>query len=341
MPLSQEYNNALIPEDLQQISQRLREPREEELVGRQLFPQNNEYNTWAQEIGYDAVIAEGGAAVIGPGSGASDVPLVGETLKRETQPAVTIVSGVNLTAAQLGQMAAAREIGKGPSYDTLNKRTDRGRRFINEKITSVITTGVSDIGLKGMFDDSFYASSTAAADTAENNGKGVKESVAQGATGADPAAKRLWDNKTPAEIHEDLRLGLAHVNRRGLFAADTLGITPKAYWALAKPYSAQNPMSLLDVINETVGKGYGFFKRLLVSRAFAAGAAEDGYNGDNVDYMCIFEGSSEVAEYTILEEIRNLQPVYDKMENMEMVLRARTGGLIMYQGAGIYIGKGI
>lgn len=341
MPLNQTYNNHLIPEDLQQISQRLREPKDEELIGRQLFPQNNEYSQWAQEIGYDAVIAEGKAVVMDPASGADDVPFVGESKQRQTQQTATIITGVRLTAAELGQMATAREVGKGPSYDTLNKRVDRGRRFINEKLASVITTGVSSIGLKGVFDDSFYVSSTAAADTASGKDKGVKLDVAQGAYSGSAAAKRLWANKTPAEIHEDIRAGAAHVNRKGLFMADTLAISPQAYWALAKPYSDQNPMSLLDVINTTVGRGYGFFKRLLVSRALQAGAAADGYNGDSVDYMMIYESSADVAEYTILEEINQLEPQYDFLGNMKMALRARTGGLILYQGPGIYIGKGI
>jgi hypothetical protein len=340
MPLSQtNYQSWITPEDLLEISQTLREPSQEELLARSLWPANTEFSPSASEIGYDVLISEGSTKVVAVGAEADDIPMVGESKYRETRGAVSILNGYRWSRIEEMRADEARRIGRGAVLNFLIKRAERARRFLNETFDRIFMTGISEAGIKGVFDSSFYAASRAAALQVANKDKGVKENIAASGTGSTDAEKRLWANKTPGQIFEDLRVAAAHVNRKGIFNGDSLALTPELYWELAKPYSDQSPDSLLSVINQVLGP-QGVFKRLLKTRALARGAALEGFNGDTVDYFMIFDSRSEVAEHCILQEIFEHPIDRDMIQNAKVAVEMRVAGLIMYQPVGIYIGKG-
>lgn len=309
-------------EDLLKIEDRLYSPREEELIARKIFAPNNEYPAYASEIGYDYYQRTGSAKILSRGAGANDVPFVGEKGGRNTQAVYDIVSGFQISRAELEAMEAKRALGKGPSVNLPMTRIDTARRYIYERFNRLCFVGDDSHGIKGIFDSSFYGTDL-----------GTAENVALGATGGDDAAKRLWSNKTPKEIITDLNTAVSAVEGTdGLFKARVLVLPPSAMQRLRKPYSDYSPMTTLNWIqNEGM-----YFEQIITSRVMSKTI-----NGDTVDWFMVLDNDPEIVQHVITKDIYMPDAVYDIRGNYSQAVELATAGLIVRHPSGLYIGKGI
>lgn len=308
-------------DDVLQIENTLYTPRENELTARRIFAPNNEYASYAGEIGYDYYERTGSAKIFLKGKSSKDIPFVGEKGGRITQNVYEILSGIRYTRGELEAVQAKRALGKGPSVDLPMLRVETARRYINETFNNLCFVGNSKIGIKGIFDNSFYGAN-----------KGTKENVAVGATGADDAAKRLWANKTPKEIIADLNTAKNAIEKDGLFTGKVLVLPPSRMTTLRKPYSDQSPMTTLSWI---MSEGM-YFDQIIQARELEATI-----NGDSVAYFMVIDNDPEVVQHVITEDISLGDVIRDIVGTEEMAARMSTAGLIVRHPAGLYIGKGI
>jgi hypothetical protein len=307
-------------DDFLQIENRLYTPREEEMVARRLLKLNTTYAPYATEIGYDYYTKEGSARILSKGSGASDIKFVGEKGGRVTQLVYDIATGIRYTKAERMALAAKRALGKGPAVQLDTLRVDTARAFVLEKENALTFVGDADYSIKGLFDSSFYGTNL-----------GTKENVAQGATGATAAAKRLWANKTAQEILTDLRTAKKTIELTGLFVARSLVLPPDRYNELIRPYSDQHVMTVLDWIKMNLN-----LETIIKSRVMSTTN-----NGDTVDYFMMLDTDPEVVELAITQDIMLENPVYDIVGTMEQAVLESYGGVLFRHPSGAYIGKGI
>lgn len=308
-------------DDLLQIENVLYKPKESELIARTVFAPNNSYAGYAGEIGYDYYTRKGSAKIFSKGAASKDIPFVGEDGGRNVQKVFEIHSGVRYTRGEMDALQAKRSLGKGPSVAIDTLRIETARRYINEIHNKLCFPGNSSFGIKGVFDSSFYGT-----------GLGTKEDVAQGATGATAAIKRLWTSKTPNEIIADLNTGLAAIEKNGFFKGKVLLLPASRLATLRKPYSDQNPMTTLQWITS---QGM-YFEQIISCKEMEATI-----NGDSVNYFMILDNDPEVVQSVITEDIQLGEPVKDIVGTIEMDVRMSTAGVIVRHPAGFYIGKGI
>jgi hypothetical protein len=307
-------------DDFLAIENVLYSPKEQELIARKAFSMNTSYPEYAQEVGYDYFERTGSAKILGP-NGAKDIPFVGEKGGRVTQRVHRIATGIRYTLDERLAEEAKRSLGKGPSTRLDTTRVATARRWIAEKEDACAFAGDSTVGIKGIWDSSFYGANL-----------GTKENVALGATGADDPAKRLWSNKTAQEILTDLQTAVTTVESSGLFKAKVLMISPEHYNRLRKPYSAYALETLLHWLNS---EGM-YFSKILTSNVCKAT-----YNGDTVNYMFVYDDDPEVVQLITPQDIRLGQPQYDLIETMEMAATLKTAGVMVRHPSALYVGKGI
>lgn len=314
-------NGLFTQDDFLQIENVLYTPIEEELIHRSIFSINSSWASFAREIGYDYWRKQGTAKILASGGGAKDVPFVGEDGGRVTQKVYTVVSGVRFTKAEIEAVAAKRALGKGPGLQLDTNRVASARRFIFEKEAAIAFVGDTEFGIKGLFDSTWYGTDL-----------GTMENVAQGATGADAAAKRLWSNKTAAEILTDLRTARKAIQTDGLFKARTLVLPPDQYEELTKPFSTNVPDTLLSWLNT---KGM-YFEKIVVSNQMKATN-----NGDTVDYFLLMDNSPMNVELSLINDISLGDPVIDIVGTQEQAVLLDTAGIIVRHPGALYVGKGI
>lgn len=309
-------------DDFLQIENVLYSPKEEELAHRSIFSMNTSFARYAEEIGYDYYKKTGSAKIIAKGGNAKDLPSVGETGGRITQKVYTIANKIEYSSSEIMAIQAKRALGKGPAIQLDTLRVSTARRFILEEEAKIAIKGDANYKIAGILDSSFYGTSL-----------GTKEDVAQGATGGNAAAKRLWSNKTAAEILTDLETAVNTVEADGIFKARTLVLGPSRYNRLRKPISPTVPtMTLLSWL-----KSEGmYFERIIVSRILDAT-----YNGDTVNYFMVLDNSPEVVELALLYDIELGNPQYDLLGNMEQAVSLKTGGVICRHPSALYVGKGV
>jgi len=308
-------------DDFLQIENVLYTPIEEELIHRRIFSINSSWASFAREIGYDYWRKNGTAKILASGGGAKDVPFVGEDGGRVSQKVYTIVSGVRFTKAEMEAVAAKRALGKGPAMQLDTNRVASARRFIFEKEAALAFAGDTEYGIKGLFDSTFYGTDL-----------GTMENVAQGATGADAAAKRLFANKTATEILTDLRTGRKAIQKDGLFKARTLVLPPEEYEEFTKPFSDYDSNTLLSWLNT---KGM-YFEQIVTSNQMSAT-----YNGDTVNYFLMMDNSPMNVELSLINDISLGDPVIDIVGTQEQAVLLDTAGIIVRHPGALYVGKGI
>jgi len=309
-------------DDFLQIENVLYSPKESELVQRMIFNVNSSWATYAREIGYDYWQRQGSAKILSHGGGAKDVPFVGEKGGRVTQKVYTIADGIRFTKAEMQAVAAKRALGKGPSVQLDTLRVATARRFLFEEEARVTFAGDAEYGIKGIFDDSFYGTNL-----------GTKENVAQGATGATAAAKRLWSNKTSLEILTDLETAMNTVEADGLFKSKVLVLPPSQYNRLRKPFSNTGDSRTLMTWLNSEGM---YFDQVVASRQMQATN-----NGDTVDYFMVLDNDPENVELSLINDIALGATVYDIVGTMEQAVMMDTAGIIVRHPAALYVGKGI
>jgi hypothetical protein len=309
------------PYDFLQIENVLYSPREEEMLARKLFKINTSYAPYAKEIGYDFYTREGSAAILADGANAGDVPYVSEHGGRVTNYVYDIASGIRYTRKEREAVQAKRALGKGPAIDLDTLRISSVRRFILEQenkcafVGAKGTSGASTYKIVGALDSTFY-------DSSGNIGK--KESVATGTGGY------LWSQKTAVEILTDLLTAVKYVEKDGLFKARVLVLPPAQYTLLRQPYSALNPMTLLDWLNS---QGM-YFEQIVSSRVMRSD-----YNGDGTyDFFMVLDNDPEVIQLALTYDVTMLNPVYDELMTMKQVVMEGFGGVLFRHPAGAYIG---
>lgn len=320
-PLTTFANGLVNQYDLLQIENVLYAPKSEELVAREVFAPNTSYSPTAREVGYDYYQRTGSAKILARGAKGSDVTSVGETGGRITNLVFDIAAGIDYTRSELIAMEDKRSMGKGPAVSLDTLRVDTARRFINETHNQICFPGDAKHGIKGVFDDSFYGPNL-----------GRKEDVADGS--ASSGDKKLWANKTPQEIIEDLNTGVNWIEgQKGIFKARVLIIPPSAMQRLRKPYSDMNPMTTFNwIMNEGM-----YFEQVIVSRVMSAA-----FNGDgNYDWFMILDNDPEVVQHVITEDIFLGPQEIDKLGNVSMAAMMSTAGVIVRHPGGFYIGKHI
>jgi hypothetical protein len=315
----------LFPEaDLQHISNILFEPKVEELKHRVVFDINEEYDSGAMEIGYDVYDRTGAAKVFAGRASAKDLPKVGDKKTRLTQKTYEIGDAIEYKRAELEAADAARRLGKGPALRLDSLRPATARRYIWEQESRLAYAGDSDLGVRGIFDNTFYGN--------DATKYGKKEDVAQGAYSGTVAQKRQWVNKTPQEIIEDLLTAKVFVEDGDIFQARTLVLPSTQYNRLKKPYGADTPQTTLKFIEQEGD----YFQNIIMDNRLKAGN-----NGDTVDYFMVLDNRPEIVQLAVLQDIRLFNPVFDTLENSEQAVTLVTGGIILRYPMAVYIGKGI
>lgn len=309
-------------DDFLQIENVLYTPKEEELVQRKIFSVNSSWASFAREIGYDYYVKQGKAKIISSGGGAGDIPFVGESGGRSTQNVYTIASAIRFTKAEQLAVQAKRALGKGPAIQLDTSRIASARRFIFEEEARIAFVGDTEYNIIGVFDDSFYTS-----------GLGTKENVAQGATGADAAAKRLWANKTVREILTDLFTAKSTIQADALYRARVLVLPPAKLERLTLPFSDTGDSRTLLMWLRSEGM---FFEQILASNQLKAVN-----NGDTVDYMMILDNTPENVELAVINDIGLMNPIFNLVGTMEQAVTLDTGGIMVRRPQALYIGKGI
>lgn len=312
-------DSLLRQEDILAIENVLYEPVKKELVARQFLNVNTNFPPYAQEVGYDWYDVTGSAKILASGGSAKDIPFVGEKGGRESKKVYDIATGIRYTKAERLAMQAKATLGKGPVVNLDTTRVTTARRFVSEKENSIVFVGDKNHNIKGI-----------------NNHPGIQiEFVAEGATGVDAAAKRLWDNKTPLEILEDLRIGRMKAKKKKLFWANVLLIASEAYHALLKPYSEHSDKTILEWLRSQ--RDFKFDKILEVEELDAE------YNGiaGDVNCFCIMDNRPEIIELAVIEDLTLGDPVYDIIGTSEQAVTERTAGIFLRHPSSVYIGKGI
>ena len=307
----------LMKEDLLAIENVLYEPKKEELVARQFLSINSNYPSYMSEIGYDWYDATGSAKILASGASAKDIPFVGEKGGREVLKVYSIVTGIKYTRAEREASQAKAAVGKGPGVSLDTTRVATARRFIAETENKIAFVGDKEHNIKGIL-----------------NHAGIKyKNVAEGDKGANATEKRLWANKAPQEILEDLRAAKAEVEKNDLFKARVLLLDSDHYNILLKPYSDMSPMTVLAWLQSEGA----FFEKII--KTSNVSKKHNGLAG-SVDCFVILDNEPEVIELAVLRDMELGNPVYDVIETSEQVVEERTAGCIIRHPSAIYVGAG-
>lgn len=309
-------NGLIRQEDLLYIEKILYEVKKEELVARQIFHVNTDFPSWARQVGYKIYDPNGEALLLPSGASPGNIPFVGEKGGTFFQGVYNILTGIRIEWEEMMEAQATAENGKGPAVKIDQLRVIAARRYIAEKENKLVFAGNSDYKIPGLF----------------NFPGTIGGDVAASGTGADATAQRLWVNKTPSQIIDDVAEAKAEVEKNDVFTARVLALPPSARKRIISPYSTQNPMTLYKWFTD---EGVYFEKIITTSACSAAN------NGLGVDAFVVLDNDPTIAEIGMPLDLELGNPIYDIMENQEMVVRERCAGLMCRHPAAIYIGKGI
>ncbi len=298
-------------EDLLYIENTLYETKKEELAARQIARVNSNYPAYAEEIGYQWYSREGSAKILAAGASAKDVPFVDENGGTNTAKVYTIATGLRYKKSERMAYQAKNAQGKGPSVNIDTLRVGVARRFVAEKENDLFFNGDSKYSIKGLL-----------------NHTGINTAVV---TGTDASSKK-WANKTAKLILEDLLAGVSKVEEDGWFKAKILIISPQSMNTLRKPYSDENPMTVLKWLME---QGM-YFERIVTSRRMRSAN-----NALKKECFAILDNNPEVIELALPQDIELGQPEYDILMNSEQAITERTAGCIIRHPSAIYVGTGI
>lgn len=304
-------------EDLLQIESILYKPKEQELAARKIARVNTNFLPYAREIGYDVYSRTGKAKIVAAGAGANDIPFVGEDMTRVTQPAIDIVTGVRYSFDELEAMQAKRSLGKGAVFALDTTRVESARRYVAEQEDKICFVGSTDYGIDGIL----------------NVSGTTTEDVAQGATGATAAEKRLWANKTALEILTDIHKAKQTIEKDGYFKAKTLVLPPSSKLRMLKPFNELSMLTLMEWFKQN-----GLFFDSIVE----TNALEKTHNGfSTVDCFMVLDNDPEVIELAVLKDLTLGNPETDWTGETKMKVMERIAGYIIRYPQAIYIGKGI
>lgn len=307
-------------DDLLQIEQTLYAAKKEELVARNFLNVNQNFASYASEIGYDYYEGTGEASVIAAGSTADDSKFVGENGGRTTLKVLEIRTALRFTESERNMVNARRAFGKGPSVQLDTIRVATARRLVAEMENKIAFVGNTPTGTKGLL----------------NSIDILAADVADGATGTG-LAKKNWTNKTSEEILTDLLFAKTDLEKDGHFKGKVLALPPEKRMRLLKPYSTNTTMTILQWLQS---EGM-FFEKIIDTNALSKL-----YNGlkistTAVDAFLLLDNSPENVELGVPQDLTIREPIVDKWGTSEQGVFERTTGIILRHPKAIYVGKGI
>ena len=222
-------DHLLRQEDLRDIEKTLYEVRKAELVARQLVKVNTSYAPYASVISYKWYDHAGAARIRAGGASAKDLPMIGERGGMNEHRVYNIEMGIAYEAHELLMIDALRN-SKGPSVSLDTLRVAGARRAVAEKENRLFFNGDALYGIRGLL-----------------NKDGINQEAVNpngtlnGAT--TNLEKRLWKNKSPIQIIEDLAAAKSIVERDGIFTATTLVLPTSVKEKTILPLSDSEPMT--------------------------------------------------------------------------------------------------
>ncbi len=317
--------------DIEQIKKILLTPVEEELKTREIFPVTNEFDPDAVIIGYEIYNRKGSAKLYAAGGVAKDIPFVGEEIFKSTQQVYTAVTGVQYTEEEIAATRMREKFGNRAVVNLPMQRNETARRFVLETETMCAFKGGASYGamnLNGIFAPQYYG-------TLKGTMTQVAQSVANPNNVAGAANLRMWANKSPQEILADLRVAYAAIlGTDGIFKPNTLVVPPSAWAALNEPFSNYINLTVLDWIKKSIDiENFVMFSQVAYP-----------YNGDGSgqNYFLMMDSDPMNMQLAVVRDIYMTNPDIDNMtEVTKYGVKLKTGGVLVYQPAAIYVGQGI
>lgn len=270
-----------------------------ELMARKLIPVSFEAGPGATSITYRQFDRVGVMALISDYANA--LPRVDVLGKEFTSPVKSIggAYGYNLQEIRSAQMA-------GVPLDS--RKAEAARAAFEQTVDEVGTKGNAETGIKGFL----------------NHPNVPRGDVAQGATGADATAKRLWANKTPAEIVKDINAAVAAIRSatNSVESGPFTVLLPDDQYTLIA--STKNSDSSDVTILEFVLKANPFIKEI-VPWYQLKGAGSGG-----TDRMLVYIRDPRKLTLEIPQDFEQLD-VQPKGLEFEVPCHGRIGGVIFYR----------
>lgn len=293
--------------ELTQISNRLVVPMERRqlLTLRRKIKVNKEYSTFARYIGWKSIEDLGTARERRAGSSSSDKTFVGEKVTPVTQPAYILDTHIRYDEDEVNESREATMLGHGPSVPIDQIRILNARRIISEDENRFGFNGSRDGAVKGL-----------------RNAAGIQMiDAAETGTGSG-AAKKIWPNKTPAQILVDM-LALLNKSRYGaVYQPDTIYLSPDYDNLLDVPYSTASTDTVRSWLMTKLGRSV---------EIVAANEMSKAVTGLEYDIAIALDTRPEIVELAILEDQVLSAPRQVDTREWEMQLRTKTGGVMIYE----------
>ena len=307
--------NILTKDDLIHIEKTLYEPKEEELIARQVVNVKSDYPSFAKEIGYDYYNRQGSAKIFASGGRAKDITFVGEEKARETQKVYTIATGVTYDADELAEMQYRNQVAKGAVYNLDTERIATARKYIAKTENSIFFNGNSQHNIKGIL-----------------NFDGVKKEAVSNVGSGTGDQKLLFSNKTPQQILNDFLNAKKFIEKNGFFKARTLLAPQRSLLELERPFSEH----ALITIKQWLMQNGAYFEKTIACEELSMDRT-----GLPADAFVVFDNDPEVVQLALIEEVKTIEPVYDLIGNADMGITEKTAGAIIRHPSAFYIGYGI
>lgn len=279
----------LRPRDLESVDRVLYEEAIEETTARNAVSVKNDVHPGAETYTYKVRSRAGEAIIIG--SNSDDLPTVEVGLKEETVRIFSIATSMRWTVQEL---RAAQLTGQPLETD----QAETARMAINFKENALFWKGDSKYNITGL-----------------TNATGIQvQTVATTTEGSTD-----WDDKTPEEVLEDIRLarGLITVLPGQGEGNLVLALPPTKYERLTQRYNQFDSRSLLEVIRSN-----GWFTQVLrVPDLKGAGAG-------GTDTMMIFDNRPRTVQLLVPMEMMRHQPEFN-FPVTKVAVEERTGGAIV------------
>lgn len=277
------------PRDLEPVDRVLYEEAIEETTARRAVSIKNDVSPGAETYVYKVRTRAGEAIIIG--SKSDDLPTVSVGVKEETVRIYSIGTSMEWTVQEL---RAAQMAGVPLETD----QADAARMAINEKENQLFWKGDARYNITGLA-----------------NATGIQVTAVETTSGGSTD----WDDKTPEEILEDVRLarGLITVLPGQGEGNLVLALPPTKYERLTQRYNQYDSRSLMEVIRTN----NWFTEILRVPELVGAGAG-------GTDSMMVFDNRPRTVQLLVPMEMMRHQPEFN-FPWTKVAVEERTGGAIV------------
>jgi hypothetical protein len=189
-------------------------------MARVLLPLMTDIPFGAETYSYDILTKRGAAEIFT--SATTRIPLVDIELERKTRRLPMAILGFQVTDIELEQARIANR-----PIETY--KVDAVRRGLAEWENSLAIKGDTTLGIPGLV-----------------NAVGIQVLDAENGAGSSP----LWENKTPAEIAEDVRKVMVAINKYRPHKADTLALPADQYGMLQRSMGGTDTRTIEKYIRD-------------------------------------------------------------------------------------------